>query len=692
MKDITKTRTIAFISHGGAGKTTLCEAILYLTKVTTRQGSVDDGTSILDFEPEEVKRNSSISAAFHTYPWKKHNVHFVDTPGDENFLNDTRTCLGGVDGSVVLVDAVDGVKVGTEKVWDFSDTYELPRLVVVNKMDRERADFFARVAELNQVFSEPRCLPVQVPIGAENGFKGLVDLLSQKAYEYEEGSGKFSETEIPADLTDTVAEWREKVMEAIAEADDELLEKYFDEGELSTEELEKGLKTAVNKRSLAPVVCMAASKLIGVPHLLDKINDRLPSPVERGAVTGTDPKSGDEATREPDPAAPFSGLVIKTITDPYAGQLTIFRVFSGSLKPDSQFYNVNKDVKERFGQILALEGKSQKALEEADPGTICAVAKLKETRTGDSLTDESAPIKFLALEPLPAVISYAVAAKTKGDEEKVFAALTKVLEEDVTLRLDRSGQTKEAILSGMGQVHIEATLEKIKRKYGAEIELKTPKVAYKETIKGKTRVQGRYKKQTGGRGQFGDTWLEIEPVPRGTGFEFVDKIVGGVIPRQYIPAVEKGIVEAMTKGVVAGYPVVDLRVSLVDGSYHTVDSSEMAFKVAGSMGFKKGFLECKPTLLEPIMLLTVTVPDEFMGDVIGDVNSRRGKVLGVDAVGGKQVIKAHVPQAEILQYSPTLTSMTGGRGSFIMEFDHYEELPAHLQEKVVAESKVEEDE
>ena len=367
-------------------------------------------------------------------------------------------------------------------------------------------------------------------------------------------------------------------------------------------------------------------------------------------------------------------------------------MFSGSLKPDSQFFNVNKDVKERFGQILALEGKSQKALEEADPGTICAVAKLKETRTGDSLTDESAPIKFLALEPLPAVISYAVAAKTKGDEEKVFAALTKVLEEDVTLRLDRSGQTKEAILSGMGQVHIEATLEKIKRKYGAEIELKTPKVAYKETIKGKTRVQGRYKKQTGGRGQFGDTWLEIEPVPRGTGFEFVDKIVGGVIPRQYIPAVEKGIVEAMTKGVVAGYPVVDLRVSLVDGSYHTVDSSEMAFKVAGSMGFKKGFLECKPTLLEPIMLLTVTVPDEFMGDVIGDVNSRRGKVLGVDAVGGKQVIKAHVPQAEILQYSPTLTSMTGGRGSFIMEFDHYEELPAHLQEKVVAESKVEEDE
>ena len=692
MKDITKSRTIAFISHGGAGKTTLCEAILYLTKVTTRQGSVLDGTSVLDFEPEEIKRNISISAAFHTYPWKKHEVHFVDTPGDENFLNDTRTCLGGVDSVVVLVDAVDGVKVGTEKVWDFSNTYSLPRLVVINKMDRERADFFARVAELNQVFSEPRCLPVQVPIGAESGFKGIVDLLSQKAYIYEEGSGKYSEGEIPADLTDTVAEWREKVMEAIAEADDSLLEKYFEEGELSTEELEKGLKVAVQNRTLAPVVCTAATKLIGVPHLLDKINDRLPSPVDRGAVKGADPKSGDEIAREPDPAAPFSGLVIKTIIDPYAGQLTIIRVFSGTLKPDSQFFNLDKDVKERFGQLLALEGKSQKAMEEAVPGTICAVAKLKETRTGDSLCDESAPIKFPVLQPLPAVISYAVAAKTKGDEEKVFAALSKVLEEDVTLRLDRSGQTKEAILSGMGQVHIEATLEKIKRKYGAEIELKTPKVAYKETIKGKTRIQGRYKKQTGGRGQFGDTWLEIEPLPRGGGFEFVDKIVGGVIPRQYIPAVEKGIVEAMAKGVVSGCPVVDIRVSLVDGSFHTVDSSEMAFKVAGSMGFKKGFVECKPTLLEPIMLLTVTVPDEFMGDVIGDVNSRRGKVLGVDSVSGKQVIKAHVPQAEILQYSPTLTSMTGGRGSFTIAFDHYEELPAHLQEKVIAEAKVEDEE
>ncbi|MDY6851280.1 MAG: elongation factor G, partial [Thermodesulfobacteriota bacterium] len=413
----------------------------------------------------------------------------------------------------------------------------------------------------------------------------------------------------------------------------------------------------------------------------------LPSPADRGPVKAANPADDSEISMVPDPEGPFSALVIKTITDPFAGQLTVFRVFSGTLHPDSTFYNVNKEAKERFGQLLALEGKSQNPMESAGPGTIAAVAKLKETATGDSLATEAAPIIFPVSEPLPAIISYAVEPNSKGDEEKVFAALSKVLEEDVTLRLDRGGQTKEIILSGMGQVHIEATLEKILRKFGVEIVLKTPKVAYKETIKGKTRIQGRYKKQTGGRGQFGDTWLEIEPLPRGAGFEFLNKIVGGVIPRQYIPAVQKGIVEAMAGGVISGNPVVDIRVSLVDGSHHTVDSSEMAFKIAGSLGFKKGFVECSPTLLEPIILLKVTVPDEFMGDVIGDMNGRRGKVLGVDTKGGRQVIQAHVPQVEILQYAPTLTSMTGGRGSFTIEFDHYEEVPAHLREKIIAEAK-----
>jgi elongation factor G len=691
MKDITKLRTIAFIAHGGSGKTTLAESILYHTKVTTRQGRVDDGTSILDFEPEETKRHISISAAFHTYPWKKHEIHFVDTPGDENFLNDTRTCLQGVDGAVVLVDAVDGVKVGTEKVWSFADDYGLPRLVFINKMDRERADFYKCVNEIKKLFSM-NCLPVQVPIGAEAGFKGLVDLLTEKAYLYEEGTGKYTEGDIPDDLADTVAEWREQLVESIAEADDELLEKYLEAGELTSAELDKGLITAVRTRALAPILCGAGSKMIGVPHLLDKINDRLPSPADRGPVKGKNPISGDEITRDPDPDGPFSALVIKSITDPFAGQLTIFRVFSGTLKPDSNFYNYNREVKERFGQLLSLEGKSQKPMEEAGPGTIAAVAKLKETSTGDSLGDENSPILFPVLKPLPPVVSFAVEAKTKGDEEKVFAALNKVLEEDVTLHLERNDQTKQMILSGMGQVHIDATLEKIKRKYGAEMTLKLPKVAYKETIKGKTKIQGKYKKQTGGKGQFGDAWLEIEPQPRGEGFLFQDKIVGGVIPRQYIPAVEKGIVEAMAGGVISGNPVVDVKVALVFGSYHAVDSSEMAFKIAGSMGFKKGFVECNPTLLEPVMLLSVTVPDDYMGDVIGDMNSRRGKVLGVDPLGGRQVIKAHVPQVEVLQYAPTLTSMTGGRGSFTIEFDHYEEVPAHLQEKIIAETKaVEED-
>lgn len=690
MKDISKLRTIAFISHGGAGKTSLAESILFFTKVTNRLGRVDDGTSILDYEPEEIKRTISISAAFHTYPWKKHEIHFVDTPGDENFLNDTKTCLQGVDGAVVLIDAVDGIKVGTEKVWDFADGYELPRLVLINKMDRERADFFKCLDELSQNFETP-CLPVQIPIGAESGFKGVVDLLSEKAYVYEEGNGKFTETDVPGDLADVVAEWKEKLVEAIAEADDELLEKYFEEGELSQEELDHGLTKAVKDRALAPVLCAAGSKLIGIPHLLDIINDRLPSPADRGPVKGLKPGTDEEISFDPDPNAPFSALVIKSVTDAYAGQLSIFRVFSGTIKPDTNVFNVTKDNKERFGQILALEGKSQKPLEEAGPGTIAAVAKLKDTNTGDTIALESKPIILPATEPLPPIVSFAVTAKTKGDEEKVFAAINKVLEEDITLSLKRNEQTKEMVLSGMGQVHIDATMEKIKRKFGVEIELAPPKVAYKETIKGKTKIQGRYKKQTGGKGQFGDCVIEMEPMPRGEGFVFEDKIVGGVIPRQYIPAVEKGIIEAMAKGVISGNPVVDLKVALVFGSYHAVDSSEMAFKIAGSMAFKKGFMECSPTLLEPIMLLTVTVPDEFMGDVMGDISGRRGKVLGSDAKGGKQVIKANVPQVELLQYAPVLTSMTGGRGSFTIEHSHYEEVPSHLVEKIMEEAKLDQE-
>ncbi len=685
MKDISQVRNIALISHGGAGKTTLAEAFLYFTKVTTRMGKSGEGTSILDFEPEEIKRQASLSSAFHHFTWKKAEISFVDTPGDENFINDTLTCLQGVDGAVVLIDAVDGVKVGTERAWEFADKLELPRLVVVNKMDRERADFFKIVDELNDIF-DMKCVPVQVPIGAENNFKGLVNILDEKAYLYEPGTGSFTQGEIPDDLAETVQTLRVQLIDNIAETDDELLEKYLETGELTTEEINQGLLNAVKAKIFAPICCGAGELLIGLPHLLDLIVSALPSPSNRGPIKGYSPKDNGEISREPKADQPFSALVIKTITDPYAGKLSIFRVFSGTIAHDSNFYNASSENTERFSQLLLLEGKNQKPIESAGPGDIVAVAKLKTTTTGHTLCDASAPIIYPTLEPLPAIVSYAVKPKNKGDEEKVFSALSRIIEEDVTLRLTRDEQTKEVILSGMGQIHIEVTLERIMRKFGVEVQLSTPKVPYKETIKGKTRVQGKYKKQTGGRGQYGDTWLEIEPLPRGAGFEFENRIVGGVIPKQFIPAVEKGIVEAMAGGVISGNPIVDVKVKLVDGSYHAVDSSEIAFKIAGSLGFKKGFLECKPTILEPIMAMTVIVPNEYMGDVIGDLNSRRGKVLGMDTKGGRQVIRAHVPQAEIMDYAPTLKSITGARGSFSLEFDHYEEVPPNIYEKIVAEA------
>jgi elongation factor G len=691
MKDVAKQRTIALISHGGAGKTSLAEALLFLTKVSTRLGSVADGTSALDFEPEEIKRQSSLNSAFHSLPWKKHQITFVDTPGGENFLNDTRTVLQGVDSALVLVDAVDLVKVSTEKGWAFADALGLPRLVVINKMDRERADFLKALESVNESFTKPRAVPVAIPVGAEDSFKGLVDLLSGQAHLYDD-AGKATLGAIPADLAETAAHWREKLVEAICETDDALIEKYLEGEEIATEELETALKKAVLDGHLAPVLPAAGLRLTGLTYLLDAIVDKLPSPLDRGAVKGSLPDNpGSEISREPDPEAPLAALVIKTVVDPFAGQLTIFRIFSGSLAPDGGFFNAARGQKERFGQLFALEGKAQKAVDQAGPGDIVAVSKLKSTLTGDSLCDEAAQIVIPAVPPMSPVVSFAVEAKAKGDEEKVFAAINKMTIEDVTLRLTRNNQTKEMILSGMGQVHVDATLEKIKRKYNVEIVLKAPKVAYKETIKGRAKVQGKYKKQTGGKGQYGDAVIELEPLPRGEGFVFEDKIVGGVIPRQYIPAVEKGIVEAMAVGVVSGNPVVDCKVALVFGSYHDVDSSEMAFKIAGSMAFKKAFMECSPTILEPIMLLTVSVPDEFMGDVMGDISSRRGKLLGTESHGKRQIINAHVPQMELLTYSPVLTSMTGGRGSFSLEFAHYDEAPAQVRDKVIAEYKPQEE-
>ncbi|MHC1743820.1 MAG: elongation factor G [Syntrophobacteraceae bacterium] len=689
-EDVTKVRTFAIIAHGGAGKTSLAEAMLFDAGSTTRLGKVDENTSVMDYEPEEVKRKLTISTAFNTFLWNKQPLTVIDTPGDFNFIAETKTSMQGADAVLVLADAVDGVRVQTEKVWEFADEFGQPRMIFVSKMDRERADFFARVDEIQNAFGK-HCIPLTIPIGAAESLTGVVDVLTGKACIYSQGdSGTFDTADAPADLADRLKKYREELVEKVAESKDELLEKYLEEGELTEEELLTGLRHAVVSRKLVPIACGSGTQNIGVQPLLDIIADYFPSPLDRGAVKGQNQAGSAEVSREPDPAAPFSALVIKTVSDPYAGRLSVMRIYSGSLAPDANIYNSTKSAKERFGQLLRLKGKNQEPVQSAGPGDIVAVAKLKETTTQDTLCAEKDGIVFPPVELPPAVYSLSVEPKSKGDEDKIFSSLSRLMEEDLTLKLERNDETREMILSGMGEIHIEATVEKLKRKFGVEVNLRLPKVSYKETIKGKTRIQGKYKKQSGGRGQYGDCWIEMEPLPRGSGFQFFDKIVGGVIPKQYIPAVEKGIAEASLEGAVAGFQVVDFKVDLVDGSYHTVDSSEMAFKIAGSMAFKKAVLEAKPTLLEPIMVMEIVVPDDCMGDVIGDLNSRRGRVLGMDSKGRKQIVRANVPQAEVLKYAPELRAMTAGRGMFTMKFSHFEEVPGQLQEKIIEAAKQEE--
>ncbi|MBU3931936.1 MAG: elongation factor G [Proteobacteria bacterium] len=679
-------RNLAIIGHGGTGKTSLCESFLYVAGKTDRPGRVDDGSSCMDYEPEEQKRHISISATTNNIDWEKHRVNFIDTPGDSNFTFDTKSSLRVVDGAVVLVDAVGGVEFQTEQVWEYADEFKLPRLLFVSRMDRERADFGKAVESIRKRLREKITI-VSLPIGAEDSFAGVVDLIAMKALVFDNQKKAAKSVDIPADMAEEVKKCRDILVEDIAETDDGLMNKYLEGGELSAEDLQAGLRKGVLAGLLTPVACGSATKHIGISSLLDTIVQYFPSPVDPGGKAGKKPGSEEDEIRMPEESAPFSALVFKTIADPYAGRLTLFRVYSGTLSSDSSVFNASRKSTERIGNLFFLEGKTQKPVETLIPGDIAAIAKLKETATGDTLCTEKTPIVFARVEPPPAIISFAVELKTRGDEDKIVSSIHRLTDEDPTLSFHRDDQTREMILSGLGQVHIEVTIEKMKRKFGLEVNLKTPKVPYKETIKGKTTVQGRYKKQSGGRGQFGDTWLEIEPLPRGVGFEFADRIVGGVIPQQYRPAVEKGIVEAMAEGVLAGYPVVDLRVSLVDGSYHTVDSSEMAFKIAGSLGFKKGVLECQPTLLEPIVNIMIEIPDEYMGDVIGDLNSRRGKVLGMDSIGHHQIIKGQVPLAEILKYAPDLRSMTSGRGTFTSEHSHYEEVPSYISEKIIAESK-----
>ncbi len=688
----TSLRNVAIVGHGGTGKTSLCESFLFASGKTDRLGRVDDGSSSMDFEPEEQKRHISINAAINFFEWEKGKVNIIDTPGDSNFATDTLNSLRVVDSAIVVIDAVGGVEFQTEKVWEYANQFSLPRVVYVNKMDRERADFAKVLENVKKAFGK-KITPLCLPIGSEESFRGLIDLISMKALIFDEAKGSYKTEDIPGDLQEQASQYRETMIEDVAECEEGLMERYLENGDLELEELKMGLRKGVNSGELIPVVCGAAIKNIGIKPLMDIIIRFLPSPVDRGPVKGKKPGTDTVEERGLDPKAPFSGFVFKTFADPYAGKLTLFRVYSGTATSDATFFNPAKKATERFGNISFLEGKIQKTTTDPlVPGDIAALAKLKETSTGDTICDEKAPIVFEKIPPLPPIMSFAVQPKTKGDEDKIMTSLNRLVEEDPSITFHRDEQTKEIILSGMGQVHIEITIEKLKRKFGVDVNLTPPKVPYKETIKGKTRVQGKYKKQSGGRGQFGDTWLEIEPLPRGAGFEFVDKIIGGAIPRQYIPAVEKGIVEAMLEGSLAGYPVVDVRVSLVDGSFHTVDSSEMAFKIAGSMGFKKGMLDCQPTLLEPIVKIDIEIPDEYMGDVIGDLNSRRGRVLGMETKGSHQIIKGQVPLAEILSYAPDLRSITSGRGTFTYRFSHYEEVPPFIAEKIAAAYKAKKEE
>jgi elongation factor G len=682
-----KLRNLGIIGQGDAGKTSLVEAILYNTGMTDRLGKVDDGSSNMDFEPEETKRKITITSKLHHCEWNDHELHIVDTPGYTNFLHDTRGCMRVLGGVVLLVSAVDGVKAQTQTLWKWADEFEVPRIVFINKLDRERADYLKAVDDMETSLG---CRPVAVnmPIGQEENFKGVIDLITMKARFFTfDDKGTYDEIDIPEEYRSEADRLHMMLMEACAEADDELMEKYLETDELSQEEIRRGLREGTLTGVFTPVFCGSATANIGIRQLLDYIVICLPSPIDKGIQYGTNPKTDEPEERRPDPKEPFSAMVFKTVSDPFTGRLSLFRVYSGTVKSDSTVYNPNKNCSERIGQILLPEGKKQKAVSEAVAGDIVAVAKLKETTTGDTLCDAGKPILYECPMSMKPVISFALEPKSKGDEEKIFSGLSRLTEEDPALHIQRDEETKEMIISGMGQVHVEVAIEKLKRKFGAEVILKEPKVPYREAIRKSVDQHYRHKKQSGGRGQFADVHIRLEPRKRGEGYLFIDKVVGGVVPRQYIPAVDKGVQETMGKGTLAGFPVQDFSVTLYDGSHHSVDSSEMAFKIAGSMAFKKACEAASPVLLEPIMEMAITIPDECVGDVIGDMNSRRGKVLGMDPQAGSQVVKAQVPMSEVLKYAPELRSMTSDRGLFTMEFSHYEEVPSHMMAKLLEQFK-----
>jgi len=687
--DTANLRNVGFVGQGDAGKTSLAEAVLFASGMTDRLGSVDEGNSNFDFDEEEIKRKITISSSLHHADWKNHSLTLIDTPGYTNFLHDTRSCMNAMGGMVLVVSAVDGVKAQSGIIWKWADEYKVPRMAFINKMDRERADFRKAITEMEEALNT-RVAVLSMPIGSEENFKGIIDLVRMKARLFSfDGKGTFEEADIPEELKEEAEEMRFQMVEAVAEANDTLMEKYLEEDNLTDEDIFGGLREGTRLGTFTPVICGSATANCGTHLLLDTMIACLPSPADRVVRVGKDPKSGDDVERSPSADEPFSAYVFKTIADPYTGKLTVFRIVSGTLKGDS-FYNANKETSEKFGQILKLEGKKQTPVTEASVGDVVAVAKLKVTETGDTLCAASAPVVFAAPANPEPVISFALEAKSKGDEDKIHSSLKRLIEEDPCIKVVRDEETKEMIISGMGQVHVEVTVAKLKQKFGVEVILKEPKVPYREALRKKVQQHYRHKKQSGGKGQFADVHLEIEPLPRGSGYEFVNKIVGGVIPRGFIPAVDKGVQESMQKGMLAGFPVQDVRVTLYDGQHHAVDSNEMAFKIAGAMGFKRGMEQASPVLLEPVMHMEITVPDECVGDVIGDMNSRRGKVLGMDPQGTTQVVNVQVPMSEVLKYAPELRSMTSDRGMFTMGFDHYAEVPAHMVDKVLAEINKEE--
>jgi len=672
IKDI---RNIALISHAGSGKTSFAEAIVYNAGATNRFGKVDDGTSISDYSEDEIERKVSISASILSFKYNNKHINVIDSPGYADFTGEMLSALNAVDSAVLLVDAHDGIQVGTDKTWSMASEMGLARAIFVNKLDKDNINFYALVDSIKERFGKS-CVLVNMPIGIGPGFKGVVDLLSI-------GDGSGHSLLIEEDK-EKALELRNSLIEAVAEKNDELLEKYLDGKELTPEEIKNGFKKAVSNKELFPVYCGSATLNIGIKEFMSNIFDILPSPLDVEIKKAKDPNTNQDKELKPNGTGNFSGFVFKTVSDPYVGQLTIFRVYSGSIKSDMSFYNSTKRTTERIGHLLSVFGKEQRAVTEAIAGDIVAVAKLKDTLTGDSLCIEKDQVIFNPIEfPEPA-ISFSIKPKTRGDEDKISIALHKLTNEDQTFRSKREEQTKELIISGMGDLHLDIMINRLKKRFGVEVEKGTPKVAYKETIKKMTKLQGKYKRQSGGRGQYGDCWLQLEPLERGKGFEFVDKIVGGVIPKNYIPSIEKGVIEAMSQGAVAGYQIVDMRVIVYDGSYHEVDSSDMAFKIAGAMALRKGVLEANPVLLEPIMDVDVIVPEEFMGDITGDLNSKRGRIAGMDVQGKLQVIKAKVPIAEMSKYASELKSITGGRGSYSMKFSHYDEVPAKAAQAIIA--------